>query len=149
MRSARAMMLMLVCASLVLLLSTCIDLGNDPNIEFVVPDGFHGVFVIKHDELAGTPPERSGNLIRYKIPKSGVLKTSDIEPLRVWHSESARYASGKKVPQLTGDPGEQRILYALDTDDRGQRAWLIGTKADAGKYWKDRVVWFEIESAAE
>jgi hypothetical protein len=112
-------------------------------VEFVVPNGFHGVFVVKEDPVSGAAPEREGDLVRYVIPESGVLITADAEPLLNWHTPSARFANGEKISNLAED---RYILIGLSNDVAGRMKWLIGSPAEAQQYWKDRKVWFEIEA---
>jgi hypothetical protein len=115
------------------------------SVEFVVPDGFHGIFVIREDTKQGLPPDRNGNVIRYHIPDSGVLITKDALPLDVWHSEKAMYQSGSYMPESPQHSGSQNCLYGLATGSDGRSTWLIGTKLECNQYWKDHAVWFRIE----
>lgn len=118
------------------------------DVEFVVPDGFHGIFVVKEDWKSGLPPERTDSIVRYVIPKSGVLITTDTSPLFVWHSESAKYSSGRRIPDPAGLPGKRHILIGLTSDSLGRNTFLIGTKAEELQYWKDNEIWFRIEPYA-
>jgi hypothetical protein len=115
-------------------------------VEFIVPDGFHGIFVIEEVSEGGTEPEFVEGSYRYVIPESGVLKTTDARPFYRWHSESARFASGKEISNMkTPSRGGPHILISLATDSDGRSTWLIGTKDEANQYWKDFVIWFRVE----
>ena len=114
-------------------------------VEYVVPDGFHGIFVVQYDPSHGTPPERNGDFARYRIPESGLLLTTDVSVLYEWHAESATYASGKKVDDRLGPSGEGHMLIGLiGFNDKQRSMTLIGTQAEAKQYRVDKKVWFEI-----
>jgi hypothetical protein len=115
-------------------------------VEFIVPDGFHGIFVIKEDRNSGAKPEYVEGRVRYTVPVSGVLHTADVRPLRRWHSESAKYLGGKVIPNAMTATAEDHVLYPLTSDNDGQITYLIGTKHEYDKYWKDFVIWFRIEA---
>lgn len=135
-----------ICAALLLTGWTVIsNLQRRYDVEFVVPDGFHGIFVIKEDRKNGIPPEWTDNSVRYIIPKSGVLITTDTSPLDVWHSESAKYSSGRQIPDPAGVPRKRHILIQLTYDSLGRNTFLIGSKSEELQYWKDKTIWFRIE----
>ena len=139
--------IIVVCAAMVLLVGLLVRLNRQRqyNVEFIVPDGFHGIFVIQEDRKNGVPPERIGTKIRYVIPKSGTLVTTDTSPLDAWHAESAKYSSGRSIPDQAGLQGKGHILITLIYDSSGRTTFLIGSNAEETQYWQDHNIWFRIE----
>lgn len=125
------------------------DRSAGVRIEFVVPNGFHGIFVVEEDAESGSPPQEVDGVVRYVIPKSGVLITTDAESFYDWHSESARYANGQEIPLPQVEAEKQHFLIGLSGDHRRRNLWLIGTRDEARRWWGDHVEWFEINSPEE
>jgi hypothetical protein len=66
-------------------------------IRVVLPKGFTGEFSIVRDSEAGAPPNEVGDAWIYRIPPSGVLKTSNDRPFFIWHSITFENTEGTPV----------------------------------------------------
>jgi hypothetical protein len=112
-------------------------------VRFIVPDGFHGIFVIVEDAVHGDVPKRNANTVTYRIPKSGVLYSRDVQPLKSWHASSASFYSGDNITDDRLADENRYYYFPLDADSDGKIKSLIGTRRDAEEYWRTRRIWFE------
>jgi hypothetical protein len=103
----------------------CSDRGGKP-VHFIIPDSYRGLFVITENPNASAIPVIDG---RYciTVPSDGRVKVKSMRPLRVWHSETAAFASGEHLPK------DNIHLIAVTTYADGSTYYLIGTRME-GEY---------------
>jgi hypothetical protein len=75
------------------LLSAACD-RSGPSIEIIVPERFTGPIWIVEDPQRGKAIPRVNGRFEVKVPSSGILTVSSIQPFQRWHSGTARYADG-------------------------------------------------------
>ena len=111
-----------------ILLSACHREG--PSVDFIVPDGFRGVFQISPKDGAHPIKLVNGRYI-IEVPSSGTLYVDDMRPFRQWHQERAFFKSGSPLPDsiLAGDSDSIR-LHGLSTDSNDNSWWLVGTDSE-------------------
>jgi hypothetical protein len=106
------------------------DFGKPPrSVELVIPDGFTGRILIRHDSVNGVPPVQVGGVTRYVIPRSGRLITTDDEPIGTWHTDVASYANGAEIPSAYDRTQEGILFFSLGTSD-GVHLFFVGTRAE-------------------
>ena len=102
---------------------------SGPPVEYVIPDGFRGLFRISPNPNAPPIPFVDGRCI-VDIPQSGLLLVRDMEPFRRFHSGAARYTSGALLPvAVSASTSEDIQLFYLSTDSDGNSWWLVGPGA--------------------
>ncbi len=112
--------------------------SSAPDVHFVLPDGYVGMFKIVLDEKEGVDVNSKDGRYAYEIPKSGILKVKSFAPFRPWHEESAAYRNGTKI-NLPGNtvPNESVALRDLGEYMRGNGppiiVYVIGTKEEQDK----------------
>jgi hypothetical protein len=113
-------------------------------IEYVVPNGFRGTVIIRHQPDAPGLPVVDGRYV-FNIPEDGVFVYGGYDPLR-HHLRTARFANGDQIWVSTrGDSPENGEVALLGEVTR--RTWnsvdgygvpeyriFIGTE----KQWKNR-----------
>ena len=101
--------------------------ARSEKVEFIIPDGFHGIFQLSPDSNAPPIPFTNGCFI-VEIPKSGKLLVKDTAPFKEWHKPSARYRSGKPIKiGITANDGNEIFCFSLFSDSDGNQFALIGT----------------------
>ena len=125
--------------------SSCINPACfwNPDVNFIFPDGYVGVFRLVLDEGQGLDVRPKGGLYMYEIPKNGILVVKSLEPLSQCHSEYAQYDSGAKIPTFGSDVNPETIaLRGGLVESKGYEPLtfikLIGTKNDWDKFLKER-----------
>jgi len=110
---------------------------STPTVEFVVPDGYRGRFVLFVDPINGVALRQRDGVVTIDIPVSGVLRIKDDSILARWHTPKARYQDGTPIlyePNGKAKPGEAMLLGAgsSEVDEDGTRIhWnYVGTRAD-------------------
>ena len=110
---------------------------DDLMVQYVVPDGYHGYFLVVRDAEHGQTPIRTGARVTLIIPQAGLLAIRDDSFFYGWHSESARSYSGQKLnvhgPDRHGP--DEIVLWPLDTTDHKAR-YLVGTKREYDEYYR-------------
>jgi hypothetical protein len=79
-------------------------------IEYVIPNGFQGMIIIRHELDAPALPKVNGRYV-LSIPKSGIFVYGGYDPL-VSHLRTAKFANGDPiwVSKRLGDrPGKEQI----------------------------------------
>jgi hypothetical protein len=99
-------------------------------VEFVVPDGYRGVFSVTLDPATGSAvPVTNGQFV-LSIPSAGKLRISSWDCIGGRHVVSARYASGGALP-----PGHDENAISLRAvtfnPDTKTAVYLIGTQREA------------------
>src|SRR5947209_5577827 len=74
---------------------------RSPIIEFVLPDGFRGAFIVYTNQVDGVDLPFAANTYTCVIPSSGVLKVRKDGPFYNWHRTRARYENGTILPVLS------------------------------------------------
>lgn len=101
-------------------------------VQYILPDGYRGVFKLMEDQQAGVKLERQDHRYTVHIPKNGILSVKSLKPLRNWHAVSAAYESGKLIPVAPSDQMTAKTvaLYTyIHSTDRVYR-FFVGTQAD-------------------
>jgi len=95
-------------------------------VEYVIPDGFRGLFQIRPNPHAPPIPFVDGRYV-VDIPRSGFLLVRDMAPFRRFHSSAARYTSGASLPvAVSASTSEDIQLFYLSTDSDDNSCWLVG-----------------------
>ena len=98
----------------------------------MLPDGYQGPFEIIQTRRAGTLPLENGAVV-CRIPTNGVLRADTLDDFRRWHTETARFSSGRVIPiRVTSDPEitpDEVCLYNLGNPD-ARLEFFVGTHAD-------------------
>ena len=68
-----------------------------PRANFVLPQGYRGVFVIKTQRPGGADPEVKPGEYLYQIPESGVVEISGKGHFFRWHQHTASYLDGSTI----------------------------------------------------
>jgi hypothetical protein len=125
--------------------SSCINPACfwNPDVNFIFPDGYVGVFRLVLDEGQGLDVTLKGGRYVYEIPKNGILVVKSFEPLSQCHSEYAQYDSGAKIPTFGSDVNPETIaLRGGLVESKGYEPLtfikLIGTKNDWDKFLEER-----------
>ena len=105
-------------------------------LEYVFPDGFRGLALIRENQNDGSPACEIPWLPRTEVcvlnfPASGVIHTQGVSPTTVWHRATARYANGTAIPVPNRAAGiivaedEVAVWYGQGVEGEG---WLfVGT----------------------
>jgi hypothetical protein len=110
--------------------------SSGPPVDFILPDGFRGIFVIIPDSEADPMTFRDGRYVVH-IPESGILFVANVEPFNKWHTQTAYYSSGIQLPIGIISGNEDKVaLRSLSTSSDGRISWLVGTKAEEELAWK-------------
>ena len=91
-----------------------------PEVHYVLPDGYVGMFKIILDESNGIDVQRANWRYAYEIPPDGILRVKSFAPFHNWHETKASYKNGSKV--LTEDSSVKDDVIALrdiGTRERG------------------------------
>jgi hypothetical protein len=128
---------------LLLLISAGCDQSGAP-VEFIVPNGFSGPVWVVEDAQRGRPIPKVGSRYRIEVPENGVVRVSSTQPLRQWHSESARYTDGTPLPVEHGaDVPELAVAlrggYGVGLSGSPTASFLaffVGTKAQGQKFFE-------------
>ncbi len=117
-------------------------------VEYVVPNGYHGIITFELDPDHGVVPAvKGGNTYVYRIPDSGTLKVRDFDLFERYHHEIAQYADGRSIRSSTSGgkswgirgPGDI-ALYDLGSLVQGKqppRQYVcVGTFHDCQVYHK-------------
>ncbi|RMD64840.1 hypothetical protein D6833_03810 [Candidatus Parcubacteria bacterium] len=123
---------------------------EDVCIEFVIPDGFRGVFFLELDPDDGTSPEWRGNTAIYYIPRSGVLKVSSFDLFEQWHTERGRYSNGQPLTadeSISQEQYEQSVLlrdaFSMSDGVVERIYFVVGTEKDLMNFRETNRVWWE------
>ena len=85
-----------------LLLTACVVAGCDPSLDrpihFVIPDGFSGPFVIVSNPSYPDAIVKYTDRYEVTVPLDGVFRTNNIAIFQRWHTVTAAYESGKRLP---------------------------------------------------
>jgi hypothetical protein len=115
------------------------DLGY--NIQYVVPNGFRGILVIKDAPQSGVAPDWLDNhTVRYTFPPSGTLTSSDVTPLLTWHDAHGMYHDGRRI-----NSGEIQLRELTGFNSQKEMYLLVGTPAEADRFWGTFNVWSRID----
>lgn len=99
-------------------------------MQFVVPDGYHGVFSVTLDTTRGAVvPVTNGQYI-VTIPASGKMSVSSFDFVMGKHVVAARYVSGESLPP-SHDPMALALRLVTVTPDMKTAVYLIGTQKEA------------------
>ena len=98
---------------------------------FILPDGYKGVFKVIVDTKSGlvvTPVKR---VVKITVPPSGIVALKSNQTLRKWHTYTAIYKSGARLPYGVGVlPNPETVaIFDLWTDEEGAHYYLVGTKS--------------------
>lgn len=122
---------------LVCTLISCVR--SAPDVHYVLPDGYVGMFKIVLDEKGGVDIGLKDGRYKYEIPQSGILRVKSFAPFRAWHEESAAYRNGTKIT-LGGTDGVPDKAVALRDLGEGISGngppiivFVIGTKEEQEK----------------
>src|SRR6185312_10850184 len=85
-------------------------------VQFSIPDEFRGVFEISVDRQHGVRPVMSNGVWMIVVPTDAHLVIDDDRFLTRWHSEAARYYSGKPVPDENTSATNVVALRSLFSD---------------------------------
>jgi hypothetical protein len=119
------------------LAASCQRPGRD--VMFILPDGYRGRFEIALDHKDGNaPPLVDGKWI-LRIPETGRLRLNTLDIFQSWHSQSAFYRSGQRIPMgyyQNCSPDDLACRSAGSYDNwLGMRvvAYVIGTENELEK----------------
>jgi hypothetical protein len=116
---------------------------NEPEIRFVVPNGFRGGFIIVEDSNGvdlGGPFSRT-YLVR--VPVSRVVKVKSFARLQSWHRPSIQTGENEPVSMVNLDPPDNAIEMRLGGTCEGfiggvkyreRTYYFIGTAAEAAGF---------------
>lgn len=159
------MKLLTAATALTILLAGC--LGEWPPELYLVPEGYIGPVVVAFEQEDGVAPTMSGDTLVYRVPQSGVLKTSTEVPTGI---RDVSYAfvdeSGMRSPlpddnpnvnvpertvqvfgiiegylgELVEPPGDTLCVEgAMHTDKRSPSVrFLVGRRTDRDSLWAAR-----------
>jgi hypothetical protein len=118
---------------------------KQPNqIDFIIPNGFHGTIILRHDPDSPPLPKIDGRYV-VRLPESGVLSFGGYDPF-VSCLYTAQFANGDPIWVSTrfGDspkPGQVALLGGhthVEGDMTGTQTvdlrWFVGTE----EQWKHR-----------
>lgn len=103
-------------------------------VEFVVPDGSSGAFLLRESPL-GVAWRRNGDALVVDVPRSGVVLLGSLHPVRVWHKPRVRFSGGAPVDrEYVSDAMKQRDdgvvrFYSCWTDQTGDTFYIVGTRS--------------------
>ena len=124
-------------------LAGCNSAENPVRHEFILPDGYKGVFKIVEDKTAGQPVKPVDGLVKITVPSNGIVMVKSTHTLQEWHKAVAVYKSGGILPFGVGalPDAESVAFFSLWTEANGTIYYLIGTKAEfdrlqKGSPWK-------------
>ena len=113
---------------------------NRPRIpvHLVVPAGFRGGFKLLLDEQAGLVLREQGGRINVTIPNSGILHVRSFAPFEWWHSQTAAFSDGSRLPsEHEVGPGFVALRGGASGSCSGGGApsetytwWFIGTEQE-------------------
>lgn len=113
-------------------------MSDIPLVIFIVENDFRGVFVVEKDSRADPVPRDKDGAWIYKIPETGRLKTSVIDPFRDWHDTKATYADGTTLgfaPVGPIPPYRDRStkVRPISADSKGRFLFLVGTEEELAR----------------
>jgi hypothetical protein len=131
MRPSTRVLIALLIGVAVLLIFT-VGVRETPNISFVVPDQYRGLFSIS-ERKRGVEPKRDGKNWIYEIPESGQLIVNDASVFENWHTKGAVYKNGTILPVPTqAQPGDV-MLSTLEVRGDGTWYFFVGTPEEGVK----------------
>ena len=132
---------------LLLLLSShlfgCIQ-KTHPTIEFVIPQGFTGEFVVVEDVLSGSENQ---TMLSYNVPMERLLALQTTSHFNRWYVLSAKFQNGTRIKSGASDTGsEDQAIWSLGKTSvlyQGRMVdglyFYIGTEDDSQKYMREKV----------
>jgi hypothetical protein len=122
---------------------------NQPGypIVLVIPDAYRGPVRLIIDGQKGVDKPLKDKKYTYIIPSSGTLVIKDSGPFHQWHSMTAAYASGQKIPiEYQDKPSKASVvLFSLGsgvTTQGGRREesidYFLGTETEKRQYVDNR-----------
>ena len=89
--------------------------SHSPAVEYIFPNGFHGLAVIAEDKEYGLEIRPVDGKYTFEIPRNGKLVVKDLAPFNRWHKDFARYSNGEKIPDMTSTNNANNGFYGLGT----------------------------------
>ena len=110
-------------------------------VHYVIPDGFHGVFLIRPDPASSIEVLPKNGIITLHIPKNGLLELKDDSFLEHWHTELAYFESGRILGEgsttaISANDSQRMELFSIGTSDKDS-VYFVGTGAELLP-WRDR-----------
>jgi hypothetical protein len=111
-------------------------------VALVLPDGYRGPVRLIVDRERGIDVPLEDGRYTYRIPDSGTLLIKDDGPFHRWHTMTASYANGNRIPGYEGNPPNDAIsLHSLGSGvmTRGGKDEhciedFVGTEAEFRRY---------------
>jgi hypothetical protein len=122
--------ILLVC--LCILSSSCFR-ERPLTVQYVFPDGFHGIAKLQSHQPTGVTLVPVNGVITLNFPPSGEIRISGELPTVGWHKPIARYQNGKTIgvvepPNSVSD--SDIALRPLGLKDNVEDWYLVGTATE-------------------
>jgi hypothetical protein len=90
----------------------------NPDVHYVLPNGYIGMFKIILDESNGIDVERTNWRYVYEIPPDGILRVKSFAPFRDLHEEKVAYKNGANIPSGLQVKDDVIALRSAGTGER-------------------------------
>ena len=114
-------------------LVSCSESGSVPPVDFTVPTGFHGIFILREDPKASESLKLKEGRYLVDIPTSGIATVKSAEPLYHWHAASR--LTWRPSPNGQTVASEYQ-LWSLFTTSEREHYYLVGTQAECNRAQK-------------
>lgn len=112
-------------------------------IEYVVPVGYRGVFLVVEDPSSNGWPTATPTGIRLSIPDDGVLILDEFPETYEYHQSIARFADGTTIPSGDGAPAGSVQFLVLQSSTRGNLTvhwYAVGTRGQIEDRFRAEIV---------
>ena len=109
-------------------------------IHFVLPSGFHGRIAVRPDVAGISLARDASSRIIVPVPVNGVVRTRDVEMLRVWRSLCASFQDGtqREVNDADASTGNGDVSIAgICGDHTGAIFFYVGSEAEIAQIRKN------------